>query len=79
MSTMERFTPQGAVGQASLASQHSIQNLCEIVAQKDFFFLPSPQIASLLSAIEPDALEDWIKFQQQSAYQNVLVITVSKH
>ncbi len=64
MNTMERANPQGTIGQAYFSSQHSIQDLCETVAQKDFAFLTSSKIAGLLSAIEPDALEDWIAFQQ---------------
>ncbi|MBA1204455.1 2OG-Fe dioxygenase family protein [Pseudomonas capeferrum] len=64
MNTRERVTPQDQRTEAYFASQHSVQNLCEIVAQKDFAFLPARKIASLLSVIEPDALEDWAEFQE---------------
>lgn len=63
MNTMERVTTQVPEQEAYFASQHRIQNLCEIVAQKNFGIAPSRKITSLLSAIEPDALEDWSEFQ----------------
>lgn len=64
MNTMERISAQETFGQAYFSSQHSLHDLCETVAQKDFAFLPSRKITSLLSAIEPGALEDWDRFAQ---------------
>lgn len=50
MNLMERVTTQLQQQVIYFASQHSIQNLCEIVAQKDFALVSSRKIASLLSA-----------------------------
>jgi hypothetical protein len=60
MNMMERVTTQVQQQDIYFASQHSIQNLCEIVAQKDFALVSSRKIASLLSAIEPGAIETWL-------------------
>ncbi|MFB4394236.1 MULTISPECIES: 2OG-Fe dioxygenase family protein [unclassified Pseudomonas] len=64
MNTMERVKPTGTISQTYFASQHSVHNLCENIAQKDFSFISSRKLASLLSAIEPDVTEDWAEFQQ---------------
>lgn len=64
MNPTERDPSQASRHEAYFASQHSVQNLCEIVAQKDFAIVPSRKIASLLSAIEPDVLDKWAEFQQ---------------
>ncbi|WP_060478871.1 MULTISPECIES: 2OG-Fe dioxygenase family protein [Pseudomonas] len=64
MDTMERATIQTQQQDFYFASQHSVQNLCEIVAQKDFAIMSSRKIAGLLSAIDPDVQEDWAEFQQ---------------
>ncbi|WP_302848127.1 2OG-Fe dioxygenase family protein [Atopomonas hussainii] len=64
MNTMERVKPAATVSQAYFASQYSIHNLCENIAQKDFSFISSRKMASLLSAIEPSTAEEWSEFQQ---------------
>ena len=57
MNMMERATTQVQQHDIYFASQHSIQNLCEIVAQMDFALVSSRKIASLLSAIEPGIMQ----------------------
>lgn len=64
MNMMERAATQAQQPDIYFASQHPIQNLCEIVAQKDFALVSSRKIAGLLSAIEPGAMNEWSEFQQ---------------
>lgn len=47
MNMMERATTQVQQQDFYFASQHSIQDLCEIVAQKNFALVSSHKIASL--------------------------------
>ncbi len=48
MNLMERATTQVQQQEVCFARQYSIQNLCEIVAQRDFTLVSSRKIASLL-------------------------------
>ncbi|ACS85060.1 2OG-Fe dioxygenase family protein [Musicola paradisiaca] len=46
------------------ASHVRINNLCKIIAKKDYIILPSEMTQSLLSAEDEDMLDDWIEFQE---------------
>ncbi|MFQ8213628.1 2OG-Fe dioxygenase family protein [Klebsiella pneumoniae] len=64
---MEQSTSEAATLQPQLkqaASSNRIDNLCEIIAKKDYILLPSATVRSLLSAEDADALDDWAEFQE---------------
>ncbi len=64
---MEKSTSEAATLQPQLkqaASSNRTDNLCEIIAKKDYIILPSATVRSLLSAADADALDDWAEFQE---------------
>lgn len=64
---MEKSTSEAATLQPQLkqaASSNRTENLCEIIAKKDYIILPSATVRSLLSAEDADALDDWAEFQE---------------
>lgn len=61
---MDRANASASSDDIYFASQHSVHNLCETVAQKDFSFLQSHEVVGLLSATEPEAFSEWRAFQE---------------
>lgn len=48
----------------AVAGLSPINNLCEIIAKKDYIILPSEMVRSLLSAEDESVLDDWTEFQE---------------
>lgn len=64
---MKTSTSEAAILKPQLkraAGNTRIDNLCEIIAKKDYVILPSAAVRSLLCAEDEGALDDWSKFQK---------------
>lgn len=64
---MEKSTSEAATLHPQLkqaTGNTSIDNLCEIIAKKDYIILPSATVRSLLSDDDAGALDDWAEFQE---------------
>lgn len=64
---MEKSTSEAATLQPQLkcvSGNTCIENLCEIIAKKDYILLPSATVRSLLCAEDADALDDWAEFHE---------------
>lgn len=65
MNNMRSDTQNGVMFHPQLTSPPPyLRNLCENVAQKDFIFLSNRKTTKLLTAMEPDFMDDWHAFQE---------------
>ncbi|WP_269150412.1 hypothetical protein [Musicola keenii] len=65
---MERLSSETDIVEPKLkpaANHDRINNLCEIIAKKDYIILPSEMSQSLLSAEDEDVLDDRTEFQRR--------------